>query len=206
MAFRPLRIAPLLAAAGLAACQPGEGTGNQSEAANQAAPLPAEAGGAPAATAGGAEMLANKTIADNLSSSPGHSTLMRAVEAAGLRETLAGGTPYTIFAPVDSAFQKLPAGSVEALMKPEGKGQLTALLTYHAVPGVVAAADLARAVESAGGTAELATLGGSNLKISRDGEAIVITDAKGGQSRITQADMVQSNGVVHVVDSVLMPG
>ncbi|HEV2746881.1 MAG TPA: fasciclin domain-containing protein [Allosphingosinicella sp.] len=209
MAVPPtLKAMALAAAAALAACGEAGQDGNEAAPANQAAAAPATGAGAGAAgtaAASGAQMLPDKSIGENLAASPDHSSFVAAVKAAGLAETLTGPTPYTLFAPVNSAFQKLPAGTMDNLLKPEGKGQLTALITYHAVPGVVAAADLARAVDSAGGTAELATLGGTNLKVSKAGDALIVTDGKGGQARVTQADMVQSNGVVHVIDAVLMP-
>jgi uncharacterized surface protein with fasciclin (FAS1) repeats len=130
---------------------------------------------------------------------------VRAVQAAGLAPTLSGAGPYTVFAPTDAAFAKLPAGTVDNLLKPDGKSKLTGLLTYHVVPGVVLADDLRRAVQSGGGKAELATVGGGKVTATDAGGTLVITDAKGGQSRVTQGDVMQSNGVVHVVDAVLMP-
>jgi uncharacterized surface protein with fasciclin (FAS1) repeats len=198
------------AAMALGACGGTGGEGNETGSANTAGAAPAAAGEggnlAAAAPATGGQMAPDKTIGANLAGSPDHSTFAGAVKAAGLEETLTGPTVYTIFAPSNAAFQKLPGGTTEGLLKPEAKGQLTGLLTYHIVPGVVAAADLARAVETQGGTAELATMAGSSLKVTKSGDALVITDAKGGQARIVQPDMVQSNGVLHVVDTVLMPG
>jgi uncharacterized surface protein with fasciclin (FAS1) repeats len=206
MIHRSALALPMLALLSLAACNQSEDAAEQNAVAGNASVAAAgTSASAPTATAGSGQMLPDKSIAANLAASPDHSSLLAAVKAAGLGDTFAGSDPYTIFAPSNAAFAKLPGGTMDSLLKPEGKGQLTTLLTYHAVPGVVAAADLARAVEAGGGTAELATLGGTNLKISGTPEALVVTDAKGGQARITQADMLQSNGVIHVVDTVLMP-
>ena len=138
-----------------------------------------------------------------LDGSADHKTLANAVRAAGLTETLSGAQPYTLFAPTEAAFQKLPAGTANGLLAPEAKGRLVALLTGHIVPGVVTAADLGKAIERGKGKAQLATVGGSNLTFSRDGEVIVVTDAAGGQARVTGADRQASNGVVHDVDGVL---
>ena len=142
-------------------------------------------------------------ILQALTGSADHKTLANAVQAAGLTETLSGAQPYTVFAPTEAAFQKLPAGTVNNLLAPDSKGRLVALLTGHVVPGVVTAADLGRAIERGKGKAELATVGGSNLTFSRSGEAILVTDAAGGRAQVTRADLLQSNGVVHSVDGVL---
>ncbi len=123
--------------------------------------------------------------------------------AAGLTETLSGAQPYTLFAPTEAAFQKLPPGAANGLLAPEAKGQLVALLTGHIVPGAVTAADLGKAIDRGKGKAELATVGGSNLSFSRDGDAIVVTDAAGSKARLTRADKFASNGIVHDVDGVL---
>jgi uncharacterized surface protein with fasciclin (FAS1) repeats len=144
------------------------------------------------------------SILDTLTGSADHSTLANAVKAAGLTETLSGAQPYTLFAPSDAAFQRLPAGAANGLLEPQAKGQLVALLTGHIVQGVVTSQDLASALERGKGKAQLATVGGSTLTIARGGDAIVVTDSKGGQARVTQPDMMQSNGVVHSVDAVLM--
>jgi uncharacterized surface protein with fasciclin (FAS1) repeats len=125
------------------------------------------------------------------------------VKAAGLTETLSGAQPYTLFAPTEAAFGKLPAGAANGLLAPEAKGQLVALLTGHIVPGVVTAEDLGRAIERGKGKAELATVGGSNLSFARDGGSIVVTDAAGGRAAVTGAERLASNGVVHSVDGVL---
>jgi uncharacterized surface protein with fasciclin (FAS1) repeats len=184
----------LFAAAALlaAACQQ-EGGGNVSaQDGNGAAARPAAARGERPGT----------SILQTLEGSAEHKTLANAVKAAGLTETLSGAQPYTLFAPTEAAFQKLPGGS-GALLAPEAKGQLVALLTGHIVPGAVTADDLGRAIERGKGKAELATVGGSNLSFSRDGEALVVTDAAGGRARVTRTDQLQSNGVVHDVDGVL---
>ena len=186
----------LLAAAALlaAACQPGDG-GNASSPDGNGSAAP------PHAAAKGEQPKSN--ILQALTGSADHKTLANAFQAAGLTETLSGAQPYTVFAPTEAAFQKLPPGTVNGLLEPDSKGQLVALLTGHIVPGAVTAADLGRAIDRGKGKAELATVGGSNLAFSRSGDSILITDAAGGQARITRADMLQSNGVVHSVDGVL---
>jgi uncharacterized surface protein with fasciclin (FAS1) repeats len=175
-----------------AACQQ-QGGGNASADANGAAP-------APSAAAKGEQP--KTSILQALEGSAEHKTLANAVKAAGLTETLSGAQPYTVFAPTETAFQKLPGGT-GALLAPEAKGRLVALLTGHIVPGVVTAADLGRAIDRGKGKADLATVGGSNLSFSRDGDAIVVTDAAGGKARLTRTDQLASNGVVHDVDGVL---
>jgi len=154
---------------------------------------------------GGAEMLPSKTIVENASKSADHTTLVAAVKAAGLVETLSGPGPFTVFAPTNAAFAKLPAGAVDGLLKPAAKADLSKVLTYHVVPGTMAAAQLSAAIKAAGGKAELTTVQGAKLTATEAGGKITLTDSKGGKSTVTQADVVQSNGVVHVVDSVLMP-
>lgn len=144
------------------------------------------------------------TIGETLAGSADHSTLASAVKAAGLEATLAGSQPYTLFAPTNAAFGKLPDGAAEGLMQPDQKGQLTSVITYHIVPGVVLARDLDAAIERGDGRTELATVGGGTITITKDGDAIIVSDG-GGQARVTQADMLQSNGVVHSIDAVLMP-
>lgn len=144
-----------------------------------------------------------QTIGQSLGQNAELSSFTGALKTAGLDTTLTGNQPYTVFAPSNAAFQKLP--NAQALMQPDAKGRLTDTLTYHIVPGVVTAKDLQAAIEKKGGKAEIATVGGANLTASNDGGTIVITDVKGGQARVSQADMLQSNGVVHVVDTVLSP-
>ena len=154
---------------------------------------------------GGAEMLPSKTIVENASKSADHTTLVAAVKAAGLVDTLSGSGPFTVFAPTNAAFAKLPAGTVDGLLKPAAKADLTKLLTYHVVPGKMSAADLGAAIKAGGGKASLTTVQGEKLTATEAGGTITLTDAKGGKSTVTQADVNQSNGVVHVVDTVLMP-
>ena len=154
---------------------------------------------------GGAPMFANKTVVENASTAPNLKTLVAAVTAAGLVETLSGPGPFTVFAPDDAAFGKLPAGTVDTLVKPENKATLTGILTYHVVAGNMDAAALTAAIEAGKGKAELTTVAGGKLTAAKEGDAIVLTDAKGGKSKVTQADVTQSNGVAHVIDSVLMP-
>ena len=166
-----------------------------SETAGEAAPV----------MVGGAPMFANKNVVENASTAPNLKTLVAAVTAAGLAETLSGPGPFTVFAPDDTAFGKLPAGTVETLVKPESKETLTGILTYHVVAGNMDAAALSAAIEAGKGKAELTTVAGGKLTASKEGDAIVLTDAKGGKSKVTQADVTQSNGVAHVIDTVLMP-
>ena len=154
---------------------------------------------------GGKEMFANKNIVENASQSADHTTLVSAVKAAGLAETLSGPGPYTVFAPTNAAFEKLPAGTVDNLVKPESKQALTGILTYHVVPGRMTAAELTKAIEAGGGTASLKTVAGGNLTATQSGGTITLKDAKGGTAQVTQGDVMQSNGVIHVVDTVLMP-
>jgi uncharacterized surface protein with fasciclin (FAS1) repeats len=200
MSSRLLLSIALLGALG--ACQQEAQDGNQTAAAENAA-APAEA--ANTVTVGGAPMYPNKTIVENASASADHTTLVSAVKAAGLDKTLAGAGPYTVFAPTNAAFEKLPAGTVDGLLKPESKGALTGILTYHIVPGVVLAADLRNSIQRGNGKAELATVGGGKLTATEANGVITLTDAKGGQAHVTQGDVMQSNGVVHVVDAVLLP-
>ncbi len=154
---------------------------------------------------GGAAMDPTKTIVDNAVNSKDHTTLVAAVKAAGLVDTLGTKGPFTVFAPTDKAFGKLPKGTVETLVKPENKQTLTGILTYHVVSGKLNASDLAAQIKSGGGKATLKTVAGGSLTASMEGSKVVITDAKGGKSTVTIADVNQSNGVIHVVDTVLMP-
>ena len=156
-------------------------------------------------TVGGAPMYPSKTIVENAVNSKEHTTLVAAVKAAGLVDTLSGKGPFTVFAPTDAAFKKLPAGTVETLVKPENKQKLTGILTYHVVAGKMNAADLAKAIKDGGGKATLKTVAGGELTATMAGDKVVITDAKGGKSTVTIADVNQSNGVIHVIDRVLMP-
>jgi len=154
---------------------------------------------------GGAPMLRTRDIVSNAVNSADHTTLVAAVKAAGLVETLESPGPFTVFAPTNEAFAKLPAGTVETLLKPENKEMLTKVLTYHVVAGKMSSKDLWKAIKAGGGTATLKTVSGGRLKASASGNDILLTDEKGGMSRVTIADVNQSNGVIHVVDSVLLP-
>jgi uncharacterized surface protein with fasciclin (FAS1) repeats len=155
---------------------------------------------------GGAEMYPTKTIVENAVNSKDHTTLVAAVKAAGLVETLSGPGPFTVFAPTNAAFAKLPAGTVETLVKPENKATLTSILTYHVVAGKMSAKDLAKNAAMHKGKATLTTVQGEPLTVSKGpGKTWMLTDAKGGTATITMADVNQSNGVIHVIDSVLMP-
>jgi len=154
---------------------------------------------------GGAAMYPTKTIVANAVNSADHTTLVAAVKAAGLVEALSSPGPFTVFAPTNAAFGKLPAGTVETLVKPENKGTLTAILTYHVVPGKVAAGELIEMIKKGGGKAELKTLNGGILTARVVGGKVVLTDGKGGTATVTQADVFQSNGVIHVTDTVSLP-
>lgn len=134
-----------------------------------------------------------------------HNTLVAAVKAAGLVDTLSSPGPFTVFAPTDAAFAKLPAGTVETLVKPENKGTLTTILTYHAVPGKVTAGDLVKLINANGGKATIKTVQGGTLTAMLKGGNVVITDAKGGKTNVVKADVMTSNGVVHVTDGVFLP-
>jgi uncharacterized surface protein with fasciclin (FAS1) repeats len=156
-------------------------------------------------TVGGAPMYPSKNIIQNAVNSKDHTTLVAAVKAAGLVDTLQGPGPFTVFAPTDAAFAKLPAGTVDALLKPEAKGKLTAVLTYHVLPGRLSAKDLAEAAKKNGGVAEFKTVEGEILKVEAKGTMLTIWDAKGGMSKVTIQNVFQSNGVIHVIDTVLLP-
>ena len=154
---------------------------------------------------GGAKMYATKDIVDNAVNSADHTTLVAAVKAAGLVDTLKGPGPFTVFAPTNEAFGKLPAGTVETLVKPENKATLTKILTYHVVAGRLSAAQIKKMVKANGGSAMLKTVQGDSLTATMDGGDLVVKDEKGGEAHITIANVFQSNGVIHVVDSVLQP-
>jgi uncharacterized surface protein with fasciclin (FAS1) repeats len=155
---------------------------------------------------GGAPMYPSKNIIQNAVNSKDHTTLVAAVKAAGLVDTLQGAGPFTVFAPTNAAFGKLPAGTVDNLVKPENKGKLTGILTYHVVPGRMTAAGLMKAVKDGEGTARLKTVQGEELTIKQAGPGrLTITDAKGDSAAVTIADVLQSNGVIHVIDTVLLP-
>ena len=154
---------------------------------------------------GGAEMYPSKNIIENAVNSKDHTTLVAAVKAAGLVETLQGTGPFTVFAPTNEAFDKLPAGTVETLLKPENKGSLTTVLTYHVVAGRYSSADIMKAIKSGNGKAEWKTVQGGTLTAMMSGKEVVLKDEQGNTSKVTIADVNQSNGVIHVVDHVVMP-
>jgi uncharacterized surface protein with fasciclin (FAS1) repeats len=155
---------------------------------------------------GGAPMYPSKNIVENAVNSKDHTTLVAAVKAAGLVDTLEGAGPFTVFAPTNEAFAALPKGTVASLLKPENKGKLTAVLTYHVVPGRMTAADIAGKIDEMGGKLTLKTVQGEDLTFERSGKShLTVTDAKGDVARITIADVLQSNGVIHVINKVLIP-
>ncbi len=154
---------------------------------------------------GGAAMYPTKTIVGNAVNSPDHTTLVAAVKAADLVDTLSGAGPFTVFAPTNAAFGKLPAGTVDTLVLPQNKSTLQSVLTYHVVPGRVTASELVAMIQSSGGRATLKTVQGAPLYASMMGSTVMLTDAKGNTGHVTQGDVMQSNGVIHVVDTVLMP-
>jgi uncharacterized surface protein with fasciclin (FAS1) repeats len=154
---------------------------------------------------GGEKMYASKDIVDNAVKSADHTTLVAAVKAAGLVETLKGPGPFTVFAPTNEAFAKLPSGTVDNLVKPENKETLTKILTYHVVPGRLTSADLKKQIKEGHGKAVLTTVNGEKLTAHMMGGKLMLKDEKGGMSTVTIGDVMQSNGVIHVVDTVLMP-
>jgi uncharacterized surface protein with fasciclin (FAS1) repeats len=156
-------------------------------------------------TVGGAEMFPSKNIVENAVNSKDHTTLVAAVKAAGLVETLSGKGPFTVFAPTNEAFEKLPKDTVPTLLKPENKGKLSGILTYHVVAGKMSADDLAAKAKEMGGKVELKTVAGGTITVMGEGGGWVVVDGNGGKSKITIADVNQSNGVIHVIDSVLLP-
>ena len=155
---------------------------------------------------GGAQMYASRNIIENAVNSRDHTTLVAAVKAAGLVDTLSGPGPFTVFAPTNDAFAKLPAGTVDTLLQPANLGTLQSVLTYHVVAGRVTAADLLKLIKAGGGTARLTTVQGGQLTASVMNGVVMLTDAKGGVAHVTQADVMQSNGVIHVTDAVSLPG
>lgn len=202
----------ILSASLSAACSPKQETEAPMPVAEAAAPATemapvTDATAMPAANpmVGGAEMLASKDIIDNAVNSKDHTTLVAAVKAAGLVDTLKGAGPFTVFAPTNAAFDALPAGTVDTLLKPEMKADLTKVLTYHVVPGKVDAAALSEQITAGGGSATLNTVQGEALTAKAAGNGITLTDAKGNVATVTTADVYQSNGVIHVIDKVLMP-
>lgn len=188
------RILTLGLACGLVAACSGEDGGNQG-------------GTTKGATANAQATAERSSIAEALQTSMDHSAFLQALQSAGLADTLRSVGPYTVFAPTNPAFEAIPEDARQRLTSPEQRDSLITLLSYHIVPGTVTAEDLGRAIERGqGGRAELATVTGDNLTLSRDGAAIVITDAGGGVARVVRADQIRSNGVLHSIDAVLMPG
>jgi uncharacterized surface protein with fasciclin (FAS1) repeats len=154
---------------------------------------------------GGAAMFPTKNIIENAVNSKDHTTLVAAVKAAGLVETLSSAGPFTVFAPTNAAFAKLPKGTVDNLLKPESKDALTGVLTYHVISGKINATDVVAAIKKGGGKFVAKTVAGGDLTFSLKGKKVQITDANGGKAYVTIADVNQSNGVIHVVDGVLLP-
>ena len=154
---------------------------------------------------GGAPMLPTRNIVENASEASNLTTLVAAVTAADLGGTLSGAGPFTVFAPTNEAFNKLPPGTVDTLTQPAQKQTLTGILTYHVVPGNLNAAEITRQIEAGGGTATLTTVNGAKLTAKAANGGVQLTDAAGGTAMVSQADVTQSNGVVHVIDTVLMP-
>ena len=163
-------------------------------------------GSEPTVFVGGAPMYASRNIVENAVNSADHTTLVAAVKAAGLVDTLSGPGPFTVFVPTDAAFAKLPAGTVDSLLMPANLALLQSVLTYHVVPGRVTAADLKARIAAGGGAARLTTVQGGTLTARMMGDRIMLVDARGGMSHVTQANVMQSNGVIHVTDAVSLPG
>jgi uncharacterized surface protein with fasciclin (FAS1) repeats len=154
---------------------------------------------------GGAPMYANKNIVQNAMNSKDHTTLVAAVKAAGLVDTLQSKGPFTVFAPTNEAFEKLPAGTVDMFLKPENKQKLAGILTYHVVPGKWTAETLMDKIKADGGSTSIKTVNGQTLTAKVENGGIQLTDAKGGTAMVTIADVMQSNGIIFVIDTVLMP-
>jgi len=170
------------------------------------APLAAETMSEKTVNVGGAPMYPSKNIVQNAVNSKDHTTLVAAVKAAGLVDTLSGPGPFTVFAPTNAAFAKLPAGTVDNLLKPENKDMLVKVLTYHVVPGRMTAVNLMKAVKDGEGAAKLKTVAGEEIWVKQAGPGkLTITDSKGDVAMVTIADVLQSNGVIHVIDTVLLP-
>lgn len=194
------RTAPLvLAAAALSAC-------TSMDAGADAGMAGGSMGAETTVTVGGAPMYSSKSIVQNAVNSRDHTTLVAAVKAAGLVDTLSGAGPFTVFAPTNAAFEQLPAGTVQTLLRPENKTMLQTVLTYHVVPGRVTASDLMQLIRDGGGQARLTTVQGGQLTASMMGDRIMLVDAKGGSAHVVQGDVMQSNGVIHVTDAVSLPG
>jgi uncharacterized surface protein with fasciclin (FAS1) repeats len=173
--------------------------------ATAAAPLSAESMSEKTVNVGGAPMYPSKNIIQNAVNSKDHTTLVAAVKAAGLVDTLQGTGPFTVFAPTNAAFAKLPTGTVDSLLKPQMKEKLVAVLTYHVLPGRLSVKDLWEASNKGGGKAKFKTVEGEELTVEFKGQVLTIRDSKGNASKVTIQNVFQSNGVIHVIDSVLMP-
>jgi uncharacterized surface protein with fasciclin (FAS1) repeats len=200
---RGLTAAALATLAATGACTPADRGDAAKAMAGEPRPSMAPA---PSVMVGGQPMLPSKTIVDNALNSADHTTLVAAVSAAGLVDTLKSEGPFTVFAPVDSAFAALPPGTGANLMKPENRAMLTSVLTYHVLPGRLDAAALWQRVAEGGGTAELATVNGEKLLIKANGpNNLVVEDVRGGTATISTYNVYQSNGVIHVIDEVLLP-
>ena len=154
---------------------------------------------------GGAPMYPSKNIIENAVNSKDHTTLVAAVKAAGLVDTLEGAGPFTVFAPTNEAFARLPAGTVDTLLKPENKGMLTSILTYHVVPGRLTEAEIDAMIRDGGGKAMLKTVQGAELTFERSGGHLWVIDAKGDKAEVTIPNVMQSNGVIQVINKVLLP-
>ena len=187
------------AAVSLSACMAGAGA----EADMDSMAASASTGGS--VMVGGAAMYPDRNIVQNAVNSRDHTTLVAAVQAANLAGTLSGAGPFTVFAPTNAAFDRLPAGTVQTLLRPENVDVLRGILTYHVVPGRLSAADLMQRIRAGGGMARLTTVAGGVLTARMSGNAIALTDARGGMAMITQANVMQSNGVIHVTNAVSMP-
>jgi uncharacterized surface protein with fasciclin (FAS1) repeats len=200
---RGLAVAALAALATISACTPAERGDTAQAMAGEPRPSLAPA---PGVMVGGQSMLPTRTMVDNAANSADHTTLVAAVPAAGLVDTLKGAGPLTAFAPVDSAFAALPPGTLHSLMQPENRAMLTSVLTYHVIPGRLDAAALWQRVAEGGGTAELITANGEKRLIRANGpNNLVLEDEGGGTATISTYNVYQSNGVIHVIDDVLLP-
>ncbi len=206
---RGLLVAALTALGATGACAPQghqAGMGSAMAAESATAPATMRMASMPNVMVGGQPMLPSKTIVDNAVNSADHTTLVAAVKAAGLVDTLEGPGPFTVFAPVNSAFAALPPGTVDTLLKPENRATLTGILTYHVVPGRLDSAALREQVAAGGGMARLKTVNGETLTVKANGPSnLVLEDGRGGIATISTYDVYQSNGVIHVIDEVLLP-
>ena len=206
-----LPLLALVGSLGLAACAPmnadtaGPASSSDTTTTSSSTTTGSSASAGANPSVGGAPMVASRTIVQNASAAPNLSTLVAAVKAAGLVETLSGPGPFTVFAPTNEAFSRLAPGTVDNLLKPENKASLTKVLTYHVVPGDVSAAQLQQQISAGGGTATLNTVAGGTLTARVENGAVTLTDQGGNKSYVETADVRQSNGVVHVVNGVLVP-